>query len=561
MNFIYSILSTGLSFIIPTIVLLGVLIFIHELGHFLVAKYFNVKVEVFSLGFGPKIWKYVRGETTYCLSAIPFGGYVKMFGDELGGEVPSDLQNRSFLHKPIYQRICIALAGPIMNLFLAYFLFLLLSLIGEQVVAPKLGDLAESTPAYQLGFRSGDRVVSINDQAIGRWDELDEIISQNKGNPLEFTLMREASEEPLKIKIIPGDGISKNIFHAGEHIGEIEGFDYVSNSSLIAISDPKSIFGQLGFKTGDQITAINRIPVKTFRSLTDILIAESGNSSISFSVDRYGTSPEASEKPEKIKITWDLKKIGFPDSASKLGIEKPETFIGEVSKDSPAAIAGVQANDQIIKIDDAPIKTFNDIINSVSSFKEGQNDLKITVVRNGETKTFAVTPKLTEIKSEMGASEKRFAIGIRPLKSSYVEYGHWRAPNLTTAVSWSFKKTWQWTYMTVMSFVLVVQNKVSPKNLGGFISIGQMAQKSWDVGIDAFLRIMAIISLNLFILNLLPIPVLDGGHILLFSIEGIKGTPISIKKLEIAQQIGVFFLLSLLAFSLFNDVSRLFGAS
>ena len=145
------------------------------------------------------------------------------------------------------------------------------------------------------------------------------------------------------------------------------------------------------------------------------------------------------------------------------------------------------------------------------------------------------------------------------MKSTYVEYTKWRAPSFLASLSWAAAKTWQWTYITIKSFSLILTNKVSPKNIGGFISIGQMAQKSWQAGIDYFIRIMAIISLNLFVLNLLPVPILDGGHIVLFSIEGLRGAPISLRKLEIAQQIGMFLLLSLLAFSMFNDVTRLFG--
>jgi len=559
MDFILSIFTTGLSFIIPTIILLGVLIFIHELGHFLVAKYFNVKVETFSLGFGPKIWKYVRGETTYCISAIPFGGYVKMYGDELGGNVPPAMQDRSFLHKPIYQRIAIALAGPVMNLVLAYFLFLILCMTGEQVIAPKLGDIAESSPAHQLGFRSGDRIVRVNDQTIGRWDQLDELVSESAGKPLDFVVHRESTEEPVKLNIMPSESPSKNIFDSGKPVGSIEGFQFMSDSSLIAVSDPKSIFGQLGFQTGDQITSVNGLKISTFRLLDEAILGASEKEKIVFEVERYGTKPDA--KPQSMTIEWDLAKIPFPDSASKLGIEKPETFIGEVSKESPASAAGLLANDQILKMNDKPIKSFEDIVSTTSAFKDEQKFLKIEIRRAGEAKTFEIVPKLTELKDEFGAPEKRYAIGIRPLKSTHVEYTNWRASSFVEGITWSGQKTWQWTYLTVMSFVLVVQNKVSPKNLGGFISIGQMAQKSWSVGIDAFLRIMAIISLNLFILNLLPIPVLDGGHILLFSIEGIKGAPISLRKLEIAQQIGVFVLLSLLAFSLFNDFSRLFGFS
>jgi regulator of sigma E protease len=560
MDFIYNIILQGVSYVIPMVVLLGVLIFIHELGHFAVAKYFNVKVETFSLGFGPKIWKIVRGETTYCVSAIPFGGYVKMYGDDLSGTVPDDMKHRSFLHKPISQRIAIALAGPVMNLILAYFLFWSVSLIGEQVIAPKLGDLSENSEAYKAEFRSGDKILSINDQKITRWEDIEELVSQNPNSDLNFKVLRETHEEPMSLVVTPSLGPSKNIFKLGKDEGQIEGLDFTSDASVIGISDPKSLFGQLGFKTGDQITKINEVRVNTYRSISDVLLNEStgGDKKIIFSVERYGTV--SGSKAESIKIIWDLEKNPLPDRAQKLGYEKPETFIGEVGKKTPAEAVGLRVNDQILKINEAPIATFQDIIAAVSSFKEGGSPLKLTIRRDGEIKTLDVTPQITEFKNELSATEKRFTIGVRPLKSTYVEYTSWRAPTFLGSFTWAAAKTWQWTHATVMSFGLLLTNKVSAKNLGGFISIGQMAQKSWQLGIDSFLRIMAIISLNLFVLNLLPIPVLDGGHILLFSIEAIRGAPISLRKLEVAQQIGMFFLLSLLAFSLFNDVSRLFGS-
>ncbi|MBY0314384.1 MAG: RIP metalloprotease RseP [Bdellovibrionales bacterium] len=548
-----------ISFIVPMIVLLGVLIFIHELGHFLVAKYFNVKVETFSLGFGPKIWKYVRGETTYCISAIPFGGYVKMFGDELGKEVAPEMQKRSFLHKPIYQKILIALAGPIMNLGLAFLLFVIIGLTGERVIAPQLGDISENTAAHSAGFRSGDKILTINDQPIGRWEDVDNFIEGSNAKPLTFKVQRENSDEPVTVTATPTATESKNPFRLGDTVGDIEGFEFISNSSLIAVSDPASIFGQLGFQTGDRIVTINNFEVNTFRNVEDVLLNESSDKEIVFKIERYGTKPDT--KPEPVTITWDLAKIPFPDSPKKLGFLPPETFIGNVSEDSPAKTIGIQVNDRIVRINGTPIQYFNDIVKVVSSYKETDPELSVEIVRNGETKSFSLRPKMTEIKSDIGLPEKRFAMGIVPLKSPYVEYATWHADSLGGALGWGAKKTWQWTHATIMSFVLLAQNKVSPKNLGGFISIGQMAQKSWEMGLDAFLRIMAIISLNLFILNLLPIPVLDGGHILVFSIEAIKGAPLSLKKLEVAQQIGALLLLSLLAFSLFNDVSRLFGAS
>ncbi len=561
MNIIYDFLAQGVSFVVPMIILLGVLIFIHELGHFAVAKYFNVKVETFSLGFGPKIWKKTHGETTYCVSAIPFGGYVKMYGDDFGGDVPDHMKERSFLHKPIYQRIAIALAGPLMNLFLAYFLFWGLSLIGEQVIAPKLGDLAENSEAYKSEFRSGDRILTIDGKSVGRWEDVEDAIQSHPNSDLSFRILRETHEEPMTIMVATGQGPSKNIFHEGRIDGQIEGFDFASDASVIGVSDPQSLFGKMGFKTGDQIVKINNVKVSTYRSISDILINESSNAEkkIVFEIDRYGT--KAGQKAESVRIEWDLNKNPLPDRPQKLGYEKPETFIGAVGAKTPAEQAGLLANDQFLNINETSIRSFQDIVAAVSSFKEKGEPLKVVIRRNGEVKNFAITPQMTEIKSEVGGpTDKRFTIGVQPLKSTHVDYIKWRAPTFLSSFTWAAAKTWQWTHITIMSFVFVITNKVSPKNLGGFISIGQMAQKSWQAGIDYFLRIMAIISLNLFVLNLLPVPVLDGGHIVLFTIEGIRGAPISIRKLEVAQQIGMFLLLSLLAFSLFNDVSRLFGS-
>ncbi|MDW8189987.1 MAG: RIP metalloprotease RseP, partial [Pseudobdellovibrionaceae bacterium] len=167
----------GLSSIIPFIILLGVLIFVHELGHFLVARWCGVKVEVFSLGFGKKIFKKKWGDTEYAISLIPLGGYVKMFGDEVGKEVPASERKVSFLHKPVGQRIAIVLAGPIMNLLFAGVVFFFLAWSGEVRRGAELGDIESQSYAYEVGFRSGDLIVTVDDQQVRSWDEVQEVLT------------------------------------------------------------------------------------------------------------------------------------------------------------------------------------------------------------------------------------------------------------------------------------------------------------------------------------------------------------------------------------------------
>lgn len=160
--------------------------------------------------------------------------------------------------------------------------------------------------------------------------------------------------------------------------------------------------------------------------------------------------------------------------------------------------------------------------------------------------------------NNQGQEERRYEIGIRPLiveaPPAVVTV---TAPNPAAAVSRGFEQTIHWTDVTVLGFVRMIQREVSPKNIGGLFSIGQMAQKSWELGLSKFLFMMALISINLFVLNLLPVPILDGGHLVFYTIEAIKGAPLSLRKMEIAQQVGLVLLLFLMGFALFNDMSRL----
>lgn len=165
-------LSSLFNNVAPFFILLGLLIFVHELGHFLVAKFFGVRVETFSLGFGKKVLSFQRGDTVYCLSAIPLGGYVKMFGDDPSAEVPVDQRSYAFLYKPVMQRVAIVLAGPLMNLFFAIFIFTVIAGLGEEMPGPVVGDVAESTKAFASGFRSGDKITAINNEATPTWVQI-----------------------------------------------------------------------------------------------------------------------------------------------------------------------------------------------------------------------------------------------------------------------------------------------------------------------------------------------------------------------------------------------------
>lgn len=555
MNTIFSFLQMGFSAIIPFILLLGILVFVHEMGHFMVARWCGVKVETFSMGFGKKLFQYKKGDTVYALSLIPLGGYVKMFGEQPGSDIPEDQKAVSFTHKTVWQRIAIVLAGPAMNFFFAIFIFTIVAFIGEETKAPVAGDIAESSYAYSLGLRSGDTIAMVNQTEIKTWDQFQKILNKFKQQSVELKISRTesgvSSEQKLNANVITKE--NPNPLSTESTIGEIDGLSTMSKASVIALKEDSPLV-RLGLKNGDVIDTINSIPVGKWRDLEKTLTSIPKDQNLDIQVTRYKNTKD---EPEKISL------LMIPTSQdynlANLGIESSELYIGSVLKESPAEKAGLKEGDKIISIGGVQIIQWDDVIVNVKKFN-GTDPLEIVTLRSGELKNFKISPQITSITTSMGAEEKRFAIGISPLlgvsmPALVVSKESSLAPAITRAVT----KTWDVSVMTLLGFVRLFEGKISHKHIGGVISIGQAASETFKVGIGQFLQMMAIVSVNLFILNLLPVPVLDGGHLVFYTMEIINRGPVSLRKMEIAQQVGMILLLSLMVFALFNDFSRLLG--
>ncbi|MGB5158101.1 M50 family metallopeptidase [Desulfobacterium sp. N47] len=349
--------------IIAFIIVLGVLIFFHELGHFLVARLFGVGVEKFSLGFGPRLFGKKIGITDYCISAVPLGGYVKMIGEEVDSEVdPADI-HLSFNHKHVLKKILIVAAGPVFNLLLAVIIFLIIFLIsGIFIFKPVVGNVEKDSPARIAGLEKGDLIVSINETAVSSWENMAEFISGSNGKKLAFSIKRNG--DVLKLDIVPELKITKNIF---------------------------------------------------------------------------------------------------------------------------------------------------------------------------------------------GEDTNRYAIGITSAGEYYA-----KKLNPVEALFESIRQTYRIVDLTVMSVVKLIQGTLSAKTLGGPIMIAEMAGQQAREGAANFVFFISLISINLAVLNFLPIPVLDGGHLLFFFIEALIGKPVNTKIREIAQQVGIFILIVLMIFVFYNDITRYF---
>jgi regulator of sigma E protease len=348
--------------IISLIVLLGVLIFAHEFGHFLVAKYSGVGVLKFSLGFGPRLIGKKIGETEYLISLIPLGGYVKLMGESQDEELSEEDKKRSFLKQPVSKRIAIVAAGPIFNFLLAILIFTIVYMIGVPTLTTYIGGVQEGSPAFDAGIKEGDAIVAIDGVEISRWEKLSEHISKSGGRELRITIKR--NEQVMDVSLKPRLLKTQNIF--GE---EIESY-------------------------------------------------------------KMGVSPSSQH-------------------------------------------------------------TVTERMNPLMAFWSG------------------------------------------------------------------LKQTWFISKLTVLSVIKIFEGVISPKTLGGPILIAQIAGAQVKEGIIPFVFFMALLSINLAILNLFPIPILDGGHLLFFFIEIITGKEINIKWRERAQQIGFVLLIMLMLFVFIIDIERL----
>ncbi len=347
---------------LATVIVLGILIFVHEFGHFLLAKLLGVRVEAFSLGFPPRLVHKQVGETDYRLSVIPLGGYVKLLGENPNDEVPPELEPFSFMHHPLWHRFLIVVAGPTFNLLFALVaLFMVFTFSGIPYLTTEIGGVTDNTPAARAGLQKGDRVLAVGSHQVTRWDELSQLI-------------RQGGEEPVVVTV----------------------------------------------KRGEQVLKIE-------------------------------VTPQRMETPDI---------FGSPTQAVLIGISNSDNMAVE-------KVGPVQA-----------------LIEST-------------------------------------------------------EY------------------TWRLAYLTVYSLYKLLAREVPLKALGGPILIAQVAGHQAQLGVAPLVQFMAVLSVNLFLLNLLPIPILDGGHLLFFTLEAFRGKPVDIKHREMAQGVGLMLILALMILVFYQDILRL----
>lgn len=541
-----------LSWIVAFLLMLGPLVFLHELGHFVVAKMCGVRVLKFAFGYGTAIGfgrfrlAFQRGETEYLIAWFPLGGYVKLLGEGTGDEVEEAEAKanpeRTLNHKSAWQKIAIYLAGPVMNLLIPVAVFTATLFVGIPRALPVVGNVEQGSAAEIAGLRPGDRVLRVDGASIDWWEELDEPLRKRPGESITLDVERDGA--PVTLTIVPGErsGI--------DEIGTVarQGFAGVFHerlSATLGVPSADAPAARAGLRSGDRVRAVAGAAVEDWIGFERAL-SNAGEGPVSLRIDRG--------KSDAVE-TLDIPVPRAPSPAA-LGLVPATVLIARVDADSAAEKAGLREGDLLLTVDGRSVGNFLSFAMTVRS-SEGR-PLAITYARDGEARTVRVRPLKREITGELGMPETRWLLGIAsgetPLLAGAM--GEEVSRNPLVAVPRAFGMTADLTKAFLGGLGKLVTGEVPRNQIAGPIGIAEMAHRALQRGWQDFLGLFVLISINLGVLNLLPIPVLDGGQIVVAAVEGARRAPISPRTREAVQTLGVSVLVILMGFAFWNDLSR-----
>jgi len=526
------------------VLFLAPLVFFHELGHFLFARLFGVRVEVFSLGFGPKILKFVKNHTQYAISLIPLGGYVKMFGDDplAGSEISQDDRKHAFIYKSKWAKFWIVFGGPFANFIFAYFLFFSLLITGEKGPEAKFGSIKEDSYFSKLGVKTGDVLVGFNGQEI---HGLTDLAMTNTTKTVEtIKVLRKNIPIELKISKNPEEVI-KEFLNLSPMLRRPLVVDREGNVWGISLSET-NLDLNLSLEELNQEHLGQKIYLKkiSYQPLTD----EKANSAGELDHIKILSEPpialEWNENKEEKSIFYFLNKNHYYPL---------DLVVKSLVLSSPADKIGIKRGDIIVGLNGRPVNSFEEIRDSLQKTPEGK-EASVKVVRGNEVLSFKLLPEVSGSEENKVKTMGVFSSGDFVAMNFVVSKAH----DPVSAMYFAGKRTMETIYKTLEGFKKLITNEVSIKSMGGPLAIGKVASDSFNISLSYFFKIMAFISINLGIINLFPIPVLDGGHIMFIILEIINRRPLSRRKLELAQQFGLSLLFILIFLALYNDISRLF---
>jgi regulator of sigma E protease len=540
-----SFLSAAIAFVF----LLRLLIFVHELGHFLVARACGVRVLKFSLGFGPPVGfgrhrlEWTRGHTKYVVAWFPIGGFVKMLGenpDEMDDPElvahPEEALNR----KPTWQKLAVVFAGPAMKLVLPVVLFMGTLAVGVPRATPVIGTVEPGAPAALAGLRPGDAIQRVGDEPVRWWSDFEEVARTSPGQVLRVSFERAGELRSAALKV--GERPSFDEFGTRVEVGWI-GAGHSRLAAVLGVPSSESVAGRAGLRSGDVVEAVAGEPVEDWEAFSVAYAAADG--SVALRVRRgEGEDAEA--------LTLESPALG---DVRELGVVPASVLIASVEPESPAERGGLEPGDLILSVDDDPVWSFASFAETVRT-SEGRA-LDLAFARAGEVQRASIAPELDSRDMGLGIEESRYLVGISAKVQTLTgSVAIDRQTNPLIALPRAVGMTVELTHTFLRGLGKLITGEVSRKQVAGPIGIAEITAKAFERGWETYLSIMVLISINLGILNLLPIPILDGGQAVIFAIEGVRRAPLSLRTREIFQQVGFTVLVLLMGLAFWNDLSR-----
>ena len=534
--------------VIGFLVILAPLVIVHEFGHFFFAKIFGVKAEAFSVGFGPKLYAKYIGETEFRLSAIPLGGYVKLLGEDPSAELSPEDKKRALQHQVPWKRFFIFFGGPLFNFLFAIIVFMAILAIGEPQVANVIGRVIPGTEAARMGFMSGDRVAKINGEEITRFTQIAQKVHESPDQELIFELLRGNQSTPhtLRVKIGSEEGFS--MYGETKAVGKIDGLVALPRSTHLGVSNPQSPAATQGLKTGDQIREFSGQKVTSWEQIENLYQSIKAPAQIRIKAEAVDGVAKEIELSKKSNLSM----------AEQWGLYSSELFVEQAMKDSPALKAGVARGDRLIGIDGIAVTSFEELREKIQTSSQKDGEVRLSWEKDGKTLSAGITPNHTQERDPNLKKVSQYTIGVVPmLMAGETQVVVDRIWNPFVLLYKGTERMFLFVWRNLVSIGKMFTGDVSISTLGGPILIGKIAGDSLSRGLISFLTTMAILSVGLGILNVLPIPVLDGGHLVLLGIEWIRGKPLSMRQMEVVQQVGLSLILLLMVVVMRNDLTRL----
>ncbi len=529
--------------------LLGGLVFFHELGHFIVAKLFGVKVLKFSLGFGPRVIGFRKGETDYQIAALPLGGFVRMAGESPEDEVSAEDQHRTFLAQAPWKRSLIALAGPGMNLLFPLLAYLAVFGIQGTAESTRIGTVDQDLPAGRAGIRAGDRLMSIDGAPVRYFRDVPPLIEPRYGSPVRIAFEHDGRLTEATVTPVPDEReelLEKRI------AGRI-GIGAQGPSSIIGVSDPSSPAYQAGLRTFDHVVRVAGVVPQDYADLEAIIAKQTAP----FEVVAVRTADLG--LPDVPAAKWEVVRTTVTPARSGIGIESEEPYIFSIHPDSSAAKAGLKRGDRIVSINGAPFTSWMSLRLRLNSLASTGGQFEIALLRDGQTLKQNVTLQEETFTDPYERKVTRYAFGADPdVRDVSLARGEQIPITVAAAVRWSCLETGNWIKLTAQVLVGLLQGKVSITTVGGPLMLGDIAIRAAEAGSEQYLQAMAIISISLGMMNILPVPVLDGFHVMAALFEMIRRRPLPTRVREVATYIGLGLLATLMIVVFKNDIFRYF---